>query len=109
MTWSEAMHSATTTQDCFVQECSDRECNGVQVLGLLHAVHSAAVMCQLLSPALYNPIAGKHGMTSICLLNSFNLAIACRCAVDVPCMHASSGPPHAAYKRLAAAAFSCSN
>lgn len=47
------------------------------VLGLLHAVHSAAVMCQLLSPALYNPIAGKHGMTSICLLNSFNLAIAC--------------------------------
>ena len=50
----------------------------VQALGSLHALHALAVLCKALSPSLYNPVAGRSGMTSIVLLNSFNLAIACR-------------------------------
>ncbi|KAK9809330.1 hypothetical protein WJX73_005806 [Symbiochloris irregularis] len=49
----------------------------VVALGSLHALHAVAVMSKALSPSLYNPLAGRHAMTSLVLLNSFNLAIAC--------------------------------
>ena len=53
----------------------------VQALVTLHGLHGLAVFCKLLSPALYNPLTGYQDWLSIILLNSFNLAVACRFAV----------------------------
>ena len=53
----------------------------VQALVTLHGLHGLAVFCKLLSPALYNPLTGYQDWLSIILLNSFNLAVACRYAV----------------------------
>ena len=55
----------------------------------LHGLHGLAVFCKLLSPALYNPFSGYGDWMSIILLNSFNLAVACRCccAAAAPCVH----------------------
>ena len=52
----------------------------VQALVTLHGLHGLAVFCKLLSPALYNPLTGYQDWLSIILLNSFNLAVACRFA-----------------------------
>ena len=48
-------------------------------MGLAHALHSLAVTLHIMSPALYNPDAGKREAFSIALLNSLTLAVACRC------------------------------
>ena len=53
----------------------------VQALICLHGLHGLAVLCKLLSPALYNPFSGYRDWMSIILLNSFNLALACRCGL----------------------------
>lgn len=52
----------------------------LQILGALHAVHAVAVFFKLMSPALYSPGAGRRGMYTLVILNSLNLAVACRYA-----------------------------
>ena len=54
----------------------------LQALMTLHGLHGLAVLCKLLSPTLYNPLTGYQDWLSIILLNSFNLAIACRRALS---------------------------
>ncbi|BDA40538.1 hypothetical protein COCOBI_01-1910 [Coccomyxa sp. Obi] len=47
------------------------------VLGALHAIHSLCVFFHLLSPRLHVATGALSGTTSIILLNSMNLAVAC--------------------------------
>ena len=56
----------------------DQHLCAVQALVTLHGLHGLAVLCKLASPALYNPFSGYRDWLSIILLNSFNLAVACR-------------------------------
>ena len=50
----------------------------LQILGALHAIHAVAVFFKLMSPALYSPGADRKGMYTLVILNSLNLAVACR-------------------------------
>ena len=50
----------------------------VQVLSVVHAIHASAVFFKLMAPSLYHPSYRAHEMWSIVVLNSFNLAMACR-------------------------------
>lgn len=65
----------------------------LQVLGALHAIHSLCVFFHLLSPRLNVATGALSGTTSIILLNSMNLAVACRylhaCCLMVPSMFAN--------------------
>ena len=72
--------------DC--HSCSIEHCVLLQILGALHAIHAVAVFFKLMSPALYSPGAGRRGrgMYTLVILNSLNLAVACRYAC---CPHAS--------------------
>ena len=57
-----------------------QHCLPLQILGALHAIHAVAVFFKLMSPALYSPGAGRRGrgMYTLVILNSLNLAVACR-------------------------------
>lgn len=48
----------------------------VQILGALHAIHAVAVFFKLMSPALYS--TARRSMYTLIILNSLNLAVACR-------------------------------
>ena len=50
----------------------------LQILGALHAIHAVAVFFKLMSPALYSPGVGRRNMYTLVILNSLNLAVACR-------------------------------
>lgn len=50
----------------------------MQVLSVVHAIHAVAVFFKLMAPSLYHPSYRPHEMWSIVVLNSFNLAMACR-------------------------------
>lgn len=65
------------------------QCVLLQILGALHAIHAVAVFFKMMSPALYSPGAGRRGrgMYTLVILNSLNLAVACRYAC---CPHASA-------------------
>lgn len=52
----------------------------LQILGALHAIHAVAVFFKLMSPALYS--TGRRSMYTLVILNSLNLAVACRCVVS---------------------------
>lgn len=56
---------------------------GFQVLVALHSAHGVAVALKLMQPTLYNPFAKNKELYSIILLNSWNIAVACRLAPDV--------------------------
>ena len=50
----------------------------MQILTVVHALHALFVFFKIMAPSLYNPSYRAHEMWSIVLLNSFNLAMACR-------------------------------
>ncbi len=50
----------------------------MQVLSVVHAIHAVAVFFKLMAPSLYHPSYKVNEMWSIVVLNSFNLAMACR-------------------------------
>ncbi len=50
----------------------------MQVLSVVHAIHAVAVFFKLMAPSLYHPSYKVNEMLSIVVLNSFNLAMACR-------------------------------
>ena len=50
----------------------------MQVLSILHAVHSLLVFFNILAPRLLVTNAGLVGSLSLIMLNSMNLAVACR-------------------------------
>ena len=68
-----------------------------QALVTLHGLHGLAVFCKLLSPALYNPFSGFRDWSSIILLNSFNLAVACRSDALLCCSPSLQGCRHQIY------------
>ena len=51
----------------------------MQVVSIIHAIHAVAVFFKLMAPSLYHPSYRAQEMWSIVVLNSFNLAMACRC------------------------------
>ena len=50
----------------------------LQILGALHAIHAVAVFFKVMSPALYSPGVSRTPMYTLVILNSLNLAVACR-------------------------------
>ena len=48
---------------------------------MVHAIHAVAVFFKLMAPSLYHPSYKVNEMWSIVVLNSFNLAMACRYVV----------------------------
>ena len=50
----------------------------LQILGALHTIHAVAVFFKFMSPALYSPGVGRK--YTLVILNSLNLAVACRSA-----------------------------
>ena len=68
-----------------LQTCLTQQGLLLQILGALHAIHAVAVFFKLMSPALYSPGAGRRGrgMYTLVILNSLNLAVACRYACSL--------------------------